>query len=253
MNVFQGKLSKEALLNIPKAERNNFIAVAHMQNEIRFCLYGVIWSHDFSSNIEAVVHGQLALNFFYLKTLAGKLNEGWEFLQKSHFKNKVLSTGFSETAENEALALLRELKRYFSGNNVINEIRNSHAFHYSPDELGEKLADLPEELDLYISKDNDANTLYYLAEALANQRVVDRLNLGEYQNPLDAIYSEIIGVAKIFKKFNMLYLKHFIKKYNPEIWECPVERVEFDILQEFSKVSVPFFTDTSKGLIQEYA
>ena len=249
MNIFQGKLNREVLLKVPKLERNNFLAVAHLQNEIRFCLSGVVWSHDFTSDDEVIVQGQLALNFFYLKTLAGKLNEGWELIHKSHFKNKKLSIEFSETADKEALGLLKELKKYFSANNLINEIRNNHSFHYSPDELGEKLNDLPEELDLYISKENDANTLYYFAEALANQRIIDKLNLEAQQNPLEAIYSELIGVAKKFNKFNMLYMAHFLTKYNPEIWACPAEPVDLGEIPEFSKVIIPFFTDTSTGLV----
>lgn len=249
MTVFHGKISKKTLLSVPESERNNFIAVAHLQNEIRFCLYGVIWSHNFTSDNDAVVHGQLALNFFYLKTLSGKLNEGWELLQKHHFKNKVLSKEFSENADNETLSLLKELKKYFGRKNLINEIRNNLSFHYSPYELGAKLTELPEELDLYVSRENDTNTLYYFAEALANQGLVAKLGLEEQQNPIDAIYSELIGVAKNFNRFNMLYMKYFLNKYNPQIWKCPAEPIDIENVPEFSEVSIPFFTDTRKGLV----
>lgn len=249
MNIYRGKLSKEVLLSIPENERKLFICIAHLQNEIRFSLYGVIWTHDFSSNNDAVVQGQIAYNFFHLRVLAGKIHEGWQLLTRHYFSNKELSIEFNENGSEEALSILSELGKYFGKKNAISEIRNNLSFHYSPDELSSQLHEIPEEMDMYIAKENDANTLYYFAEALANRSVISKLGYPDDVNPFDAINNELIGVSKKINKFNMLYMKHVIKRYSPEIWDGMAEEVKFEGLMKFSEVRIPLFTDTSEGFI----
>ncbi len=60
MSVYRSKLSKDALLNMPEHERKLFLSITHLQDEIRFSLYGTIWSHDFGSSNDTVVQGQIA-------------------------------------------------------------------------------------------------------------------------------------------------------------------------------------------------
>lgn len=249
MKVYRGRLNKAKLLEIPEAERKLFVAIAHLQNEIRFSLYGVVWSHDFSSSNDVVVHGQISLNFFYLRILAGKLHEGWQLLNKHYFTHKGLNTDFNSNGSEEAVKLLKELGKYFGRTNAISEIRNNLSFHYSPNDLAKHIENLPEDLDLYIAKENDANTLYYFAEALANRGVLAKLNYDKNSNPLDAIYSELIAIAKKFNKFNMLYMKYIIKKHSPEIWDGAAEEIELQELVKFSDVHIPLFTDTTDGFI----
>jgi hypothetical protein len=135
MKVFRAKINKEKLLEIPEIERNLFVSLAHLQNEIRFSLYGVAWTHDFSSTNEAVVQSQIAFNFFYLRILAGKLHEGWQVLQKYFFPTKSLSIEFNSNGSKEGLEALKALKKYFSSQNAISEIRNNLSFHYNPTDL----------------------------------------------------------------------------------------------------------------------
>ncbi len=249
MGVFKAQLNKEALSKIPEQERNLLVAIAHLQNEIRFSLYGVVWTHDFSSDNDVIVKGQIAFNFFHLRVLAGKMHEGWELLNKYHFCNKELSLSFNESGDNKAISLLKELSKYFGKTNAITEIRNNLSFHYSPSELGHHVINMPDELDIYIAKENDANTLYYFAEVSANRGVLSKLNYHESTNPIEAINEELIGMAKKFNKFNALYMKHILNKYQQEIWEGVLEEVDFENLPKFSSVRIPMFTDTTDGFI----
>lgn len=247
MIVFRAKLKKEKLLEIPEIERNLFISIAHLQNEIKFSLYGVLWTHDFSSENEAIVQSQIALNFFYLRVLAGKLHEGWQLLIKHFFANQNLSIEFNSKGSREALNALKELKKYFSKNNAISEIRNNLSFHYNPGDLLKPINDMKDALDLYISKDNGANTLYYFAEALANWAVISKVDNPENINPLKLINSELTSIAKLFNNFNELFMSFIIKKYKPEIWDGVAEEVVLENLMKFKEVRIPLFTDTSDG------
>jgi len=155
MNIYRARLNKNTLQEVPEAERKLFVTIAHLQNEIRFALYGVVWSHDFTSENEIEVHGQISINFFYLKILAGKLNEGWQLIQTYHNSTKSIALDFNSNGDEEAIRLLKEIKNYFSKNNAIHDIRNL-SFHYSPDDLIKQLEEMPDKLDMYIAKENDA-------------------------------------------------------------------------------------------------
>jgi len=249
VTIYRARLNKEALQKIPEPERKLFVAIAHLQNEIRFALYGVVWSHDYNSENEVEVQGQISINFFYLKILAGKLSEGWQLIQKYYNGNKSIACDFNANGSDKGLVLLKELKQYFSKSNPIHDIRNSLSFHYSPDDLIKEIAGTPDDFDLYISKENDANTLYYFAEILSNRAALTKLDIPSDTNPLDAINAELLGVAKKFNMFNMLYMKYVVGKYSPDIWDCPAEKVEIEGLPEFSKIRIPLFTDTSNGFL----
>lgn len=249
MSIYRARLNKEALQKIPEAERKFFITIAHLQNEIRFSLYGVVWSHDFTSENEVEIQGQISINFFYLKILAGKLSEGWQLIQSYYNGNKSIALDFNSNGSEEAKSLLKEIKKYFSKNNAIHDIRNNFSFHYSPDDLINQLDETPDKLDMYISEENDANTLYYFAEILSNRAVIEKLDFSDEVNPIEAIYDELIRVAKKFNKFNILYMKYVVGKYSPDIWEDSAEPIEIENLTEFSKVRIPIFTDTSNGFI----
>ena len=176
MGIYKSKLNKEALSKIPELERNLFLTIAHLQNEIHFSLYGVVWTCDFTSNNDEIIKGQIAFQFFYLRVLAGKIHEGWQLLNKHYFPNKELSLNFNENGSDEGPLILKEVGKYFGKKNAISEIRNNFSFHCSPDELGHHVKDMPEELEMYIAKENDANTLYYFAKASANWGVLSKLD-----------------------------------------------------------------------------
>jgi hypothetical protein len=249
VTIYRARLNREALQNIPEAERKVFVAIAHLQNEIRFALYGVVWTHNYNSENEVEIQGQISINFFYLKILAGKLNEGWQLIQNYFNSNKTIASDFTANGGDEGVSLLKELKQYFGKSNPIHDIRNNVSFHYSPDDLIKEIPETPDSLDVYISKENDANTLYYFAEVLSNRAAITKLNVPSDKNPLDAINTELLGVAKRFNRFNMLYLKYVVGKYSPGIWDSPAEIVEIEGLPEFSKIRIPMFTDTTNGFV----
>ena len=249
MPVYKATLNKDALLSMPEDERRLFVTIAHLQNEIRFCLYGVVWSSDFSSKNEAICQSQISLNFFYLKTLSGKLYEGWQLLNKHYYANKKISKDFDLNSEEEGKKTLKELGKYFSSKNIVSEIRNNFSFHYAPERLDQELLSSPDDMDMYIAKENDANTLYYFAEVLANRGAMKGILDSTNQNPIGVISEELISIAKIFNKWNMLYMSFAIKKYGPEIWEGPAKEIEFDDLPKFKDIKIPLFTDTSEGFI----
>lgn len=248
MKVFHARLSIEGLNQLPSADRKLFFALANLQNEIRFLLRIIQWSADYSSPNEAVVHGQFALNFFNVKLLAGKLREGYEILNKFYFPEKDLVLRFQDKANPETLDALKELKRYFSKGNLLHEVRNNFAFHFSPDALENELGKSPDPLDLYIENGPDANTLYYFAEVLSTVAALREIGSPDPVFAMGEFTNVIFKAATTFNKFNLGFL-HFITSENKEIiWDGHATEIDLGELPSFAKVRIPWFADTSQGL-----
>lgn len=244
MKLRNAKFNSKIFADLPKAERDNLVSIAHFQNELRFSLLGVAWTKVINSESDVIQKGQISYNLFFLKMLAGKLYEGWKMLSKHHFSNKELSMHFRNNCCSESRDLLMELKGYFSKANAISKIRNDFSFHYSPEELGDRSLKINEDLDIYISAENDANSLYYFAEAAANWSMIGIFNNPDDANPLEVITNEIIGIAKKFNRFNTLYIMYLINKQDINVWDGLTEELEIENLPLFNKVRIPFFTDT---------
>lgn len=245
MKIIRGRLDKGEALKIPDRERDVFLTIAHIQNEISILLRLVLWSSDFSSSNEAVTQGQISVNLFLVKLLAGKLYEGWVFLTKHFFTCKSLAKNFNEIATSAQKTHLDVLKQYFKKDNLVSKVRNNYAFHYSPTELGSTLKNIPDELDLYVEEEGNFNTLYYFAEILANSAVLNLINPTDKVDALEKLENEVITIAKSFVKFGQSYMSCVIKRYSPKIWKESAKLVEFEKLPNFFDIQLPWFTDTS--------
>lgn len=248
MEIFRGQLKKDELLLIPDSERELLVAVAHLQNEIRFLLRAVLWSTDFSSDNESTVHGQVSLSMFFTKLLAGKLREGWELLQACYFSKQEISMDFEKNGSSEALAALAELKRYFGKSNLLHRLRNDHSFHFSPTEIQRELEETTDDLDMYVEKDTDANTLYYFAEVLANRAAIKSTGLEFGPEALGQLNAEVTSVAGMYSRMNNGLIHYVLSKYKPGIWKGSAQLVKFEELPSYAAFRFPWFADTSDGL-----
>ncbi len=248
MNIYRGRLNKAELLSLPDHERKLFCAIAHLQNEINILLRAVLWSSDFSSDNEAEIQGQVSTSLFFVKLLAGKLREGWTLLEKFFFSHKSLSNDFRAHASLKQKEALEALSRYFGKANVIHDVRTDFAFHYSPEDLDAVLAATPDELDLYIEEEGNANSLYYFAEILANRAALDRINVLSGEDAMDRFIDEAVTVAEQFTRFGQAFMSYVIKRQGQSIWQEPAKRVRFSRLPSFSEMRFPWFTDTTGGL-----
>ncbi|WP_440874060.1 hypothetical protein [Thalassotalea sp. PLHSN55] len=245
MDIYKNSINKEALLSLPEHERDFFISIAHIQNEIRFALYGVIRTNDFSSSNEMIVEGQIAYNFYHLKILAGKLHEAWQYLNKKYFNNREFSQNFIEFSGELGQETLKKVTTYFGQQkSAVSLIRDKLAFHYSPEDLVMHLENINDDLNIYISKTNDINTLYYFAEAIVNRTVLSSVKNKCGANPIKAINEDVIGLAGSFNQLNLLFIKFFTSKYKDNIFNTESENMNCDELTLFETEKIPFFTNT---------
>jgi len=247
--IFSANLNKNYLTTIPSAERSLFFTFAHILNEINAFHKLLFWSSadSFIGN-EAENDGRRTFAFMFLGLLAGKLKEAgkflWEEFDKSEFSKTYEANLRSE--EKEALARIRH---YFENkNNTIWRIRDSLAFHYTPEApkaLDAAFLDVPDNLKAYIEQGGRANNLYYFAEILASRALLKtKGDLGD-QTIYRKLVDEILEVARWFVTAFDAITAEFIRRYQDNIWDGDAESVEFDNLQPTKSIKIPWFTDTS--------
>jgi hypothetical protein len=139
MRLFQVNFSKAQLDSLPKEDRIIFVQLTHFLDELAILQKCLIFSaQTMASAIGVQRTAQRAQSLFFMQMLAGKLNEGWEMLQKSYFSTR-LSQQYYSLLPDEARMAIDELGKYFGRENLIRRLRNEYAFHYERDNVDKGL------------------------------------------------------------------------------------------------------------------
>ncbi len=143
----------------------------------------------------------------------------------------------------------------------MGDVRNL-TFHYpkSKNEDNRKTVDdgfssvLPEELTLYLGKNDSSNDLYYFAEAVFVRALYKKLvndsdvipdNLVNDSDvklilAMKKLQKESMEVASWFRQFGHAFIVAFLNEHrNPAL----AEEVEVQSLESFSDIQIPWFTD----------
>lgn len=145
MEIRKVTLSKADIDQADPKELTCFLLVGNFADELTMLHKLFFWAlrdepgEPFMETVEAVqglLIGQL---------LAAKLFADRELLEKAYFSGP--AKDIAPLMPAPATEALKEINRYFNGENTITIIRNQFAFHYDVDPIGsgyEKLADGPD-------------------------------------------------------------------------------------------------------------
>jgi len=198
MKFLKIEIPKAKLLSIPKNERIFLVQIGNLMNDLNVLQKALAFTMNVDTSdrtIRAAQGGQASL---LMRIQAGKLWEGWQMLQKDFFSSK-LSAEYGSQLEPNSKQNLVDLKKYFSKDNKIKDIRNNYAFHYSSDEYEKLIDKAPKEevFELFVS-DNAGNTLYQLSNVLINFAMLDCKKADEIVDKIKGLYEEILQVTKSF-------------------------------------------------------
>lgn len=238
------KFDKNALLSAPCANVQLFLALANATNEINALFRLVVWTADYSSPSQVIVHGQVALSYIFIRLLAGKLNEANNIIRNS-YQGSQLSRSYNDHLPSEAQEALHALNDYFGRpNNPIREIRNRLFFHYDTAELVRPLHLVNEELIAYLQEVGSVNNLYYLAEVLAGMAAVALTSKAGIPEALDDLHKALTHITTLFTFAADAIISEFIRR-NPDVTVGYWGEVPLPELQPTLEVRVPWFTDNS--------
>ncbi len=242
MNLSKVNILKSKLDTLAKDEKLFFIQLTHLLNELSILQKCVIFSSNGIELLSTVERrGQVSQALFFIRMLAGKLNEGWEMLKKDFFGKKLSEKYERELSEKSKS--ISELKRYFSRANNINLIRNSFAFHYDAGKIEEVIDRIPhdEVLEMFISE-HSGNCLYSFSDVTVIQAILNSVDPSDPTRAMDLLIDEVaIKVSGWFQEFGANCVYIIGKKLEIDCIE--VEIPEPSVIGE---IKIPYFVKKSE-------
>jgi hypothetical protein len=218
IKVVRIEITKEQFRTLPKDERALVLLMGHALNQIAVLIKLVTFStnKDLADPIESRVSA--AQSQVILRFLFGAVAETWEFLRRRD--NQKIIRSYLPLLDKDGTAAREELRRYFGGSNLLNNMRNKFSYHFPRvdeieqgfDAVPEKDDDLPWEW--YLSETN-TNSFYFSCEMTVGFGAIAQVQ-GE-PNLMAAfrkLLREVIRVANTMQYFIMplmraILLKHF--------------------------------------------
>lgn len=238
MKLLKVDIPKSKLDIMLKNEQVFFVQLTHMLNELNILQKCVIVSSNGLKLLRAADRrGQVSQALFFIRTLAGKLNEGWVMLERAFFK-ACLSKEYEKILSQGGKASLSELKRYFRGKNNVNLIRKKFAFHYDRDKIREELDKIPqsEVLEMFISE-HRGNCLYSLSDAVVNWALLNSIDPSSPQRAMEILIDEVaVKVSGWFQEFGGDCIRIIVEKLDLDYTE--IEIPEPPLLDD---VRLPYF------------
>ena len=194
-------ISREKLNSIPERERIFFIEIGNLLNELN-TLQKVIFIAAKYTEDTLERRGRNLQALFFVRILAGKLSEAWELLKRDFF-GAMLSQEYETRLDSDAKKNLEKLKKYFSRQNLIHQIRNEFAFHYSsPEEIKRQLDEVPREevFELLLAPEH-GNCLYSMSDVILNFALLNAVDPADPWRAMDRVLSETFDVTRQFLDF----------------------------------------------------
>ena len=204
MKLLKITIPKSKLDTIPEIEQVFFIQLMQFLNELNIlqkCT--IVSSNELASLTTIEKRSQISQAQFFIRTLAGKLYEGWKMIGKNFLKTQ-LSSEYENLLSQKGKESLSELIVYFNDeNNLVRLIRNKFAFHYDKEKIKEEIDKIPQEelLEMYISE-HRGNCLYSISDTIVNWSILNSIDSSNSQQSMDILIGDIaIKVSGWFREF----------------------------------------------------
>lgn len=237
-------ICKKQFLSIPKEERLFFILMSNFLNELHVLAKMQLFSTaETTDDIERKGRNYQSFQFAYLT--AGKLLEGWNLICKV-YNGKQLSRKYNNQLSAVAKKSYKELKKYFSKDNVIKTLRNSYVFHYPTgkedldilDRIITETPDEQEELELYTGK-FVSNNLYYFPFVTTIFHSLRGMQAVDINDAINKVLKEITLTNRLFYDFLGEIMGIFFKEHSDKF---DTKDVSISGVENANDVVLPYFT-----------
>jgi len=202
MKLLKADIPKCKLDAMPGNEAVLFVQLTHMLNELNILQKCLIVTNSRMTSLSGVERrGQVCQGLFFIRTLAAKLNEAWEMLQRDFFNSR-LSGKFEKKLSKLGRDALWELKRYFGRKNNIRLIRNKFAAHYSKLEIEKEINGIPdnETLEMFISE-HRGNCLYSFSDKVFSWAILNSIAPSHPLRAMNTLMGDVLRVSRWFQDF----------------------------------------------------
>jgi hypothetical protein len=244
MKLTKLQISKNELLSMPKKELELFIQLTNFYNDINILQKLMVISgnsREKASQNDIVGRSLSSQGLFFMRIQAGKLYEGWNMLGIHFFNNEIFSKEYNKKGSPQSKKNLSKLKKYFGKNNLIENIRNNYAFHYSKESsnnMVKQIINAPdlEIFEIYLSKEY-GNCFYSIAHDLLNTSILEDISSNNWPKAMDKFFQKIIDTTKYFLDFTQDCIMVISKKY----LQLNREEVQIPDPPSLDDITLPFF------------
>jgi hypothetical protein len=244
MKLTKINISKAELLSISKKELELFIQLTNFYNDVNILQKLMVISgnsREKASQNEIVGRSLSSQGLFFMRIQAGKLYEGWKMLGIHFFNNEIFSKEYHKKGSPQSKKNLFKLKKYFGKNNLIENIRNNYAFHYSKESsnnMVKQIINAPdlEIFEIYLSKEY-GNCFYSIAHDLLNSSILKEIDSCDQAKAMDDFFQQIMDITKQFLDFTQDCIRVISEKY----LQLNCEEVQIPEPPMLDDITLPFF------------
>lgn len=244
MKLYKINLSKAELLSIPEKDLEFFIQLMNFFNEANILQKLMVISgnsREEASQNEIVARSLSSQGLFFMRIQAGKLYEGWNMLGTHFFNNKTFSQEYNKKGSSQSKKSLSKLKESFSRGNLLKNIRNIYAFHYSKESSNNMVKQIVnasdlEIFELYFSEEY-GNCFFSITHDLLNSSILENIEPNNWSKAMNDFFQEILDTTKYFLDFLQDCIRVIFEKYLKKNYEV----IEMPEPLSINDIKLPFF------------
>jgi len=244
MKLTKINLSKAELLSIPEKELELFIQLMNFYNDVNILQKLMVISgnsREEASKNKIVGRSLNSQGLFFLRIQAGKLYEGWNMLGKHFFNNKKFSQEYNKKGSSQSKKNLLKLKKSFGKGNLLENIRNNYAFHYSKKSSNNMVKQIinasdSEIFEIYFSEEY-GNCFFSITHDLLNISILEDIEPNNWSKAMNDFFQEILDTTKYFLDFSQDCIRIVLEKY----LIMNYEEIEIPEPLSINDITLPFF------------
>ena len=208
MKLTQLILTPEGVAKLTPEERTFLALSGQFSNDLTI-LHKLLMASFKRPSDELELKANSILVGVLLKTLASKLCQGWEIVEKV-FDGAQVGKADWLRANDPLQESLRQLRHYFTRPNVIADIRNQFGYHYDTEPLSSHLETvLPEGGFEMLYGDKVINFFYISSEIATWSAILGTTDDEAFATKMDAIKDEVATKSGEFFEFLNLVAQAF--------------------------------------------
>jgi len=239
MELFKLEIPKSKLLLAPKNERVFFVQAGNMLNDLSMLQKLSLFTTNTKPTNRTVRAAQNLQTLSLLRIQAGKLDEGWELLQKNYF-GAGLSKIYDPLLPEREKQCLSKIKQYFNSKNPLLSLVRDYTFHYftSSEQISQLIDDAPdtEVFEVFMS-DCFSNCVFSVSNVLLHFAILKSTGITNTDEAMGKLLRDVMDVTKWFGRFLDVCLLIFAKEH----LGLESTKVEIPEPPDINEVALPFF------------
>ncbi len=227
---------------MPEDERLLLIMAAHSWNELTTVVKVLHWTtHTDTGNTDAELAGRDSMFFTLVKVVIGKIFESWNMLTACYFRTRLGQT-YDALIPQEAMAALKELKKYFGKKSVLADVRDKNSFHYDRALVSGAYVSIEnkEALDIYFGH-NGLNDYFRFADVFSNGAMLHAINPLDFQRAMTRLEDESTRIHRLLNTVLKALVELLVERFT--LGTLSEDVIEFRALSP-EDMRITYFVET---------